>query len=305
MKKSGSGKDCETTGTGENGVSVIIPVFNEEESIAATVKAIDAYLIQTPIPFEFIIVNDGSTDGTSVILHDLQIRFQNLVIIEHEENRGYGAALKTGIATSNFDKVLIIDADQTYPIQEIPRLIRLSEDFDMVVGSRVGAEVHQSFFRRPAKFILTRLAEFLSNRRIPDLNSGFRIFLKEIAQNWFHMLPDGFSFTTTLTIIALHKGYRTKYFPINYSKRKGKSKIRPLRDTLNFLNLILRTILYVNPLRIFIPASLFFFTLSLSLFAIRVIFGRAFLVTIIITFICGFQLLVVGILADLIDKRMR
>jgi len=213
MKKGGSGKDCETTGTGENGVSVIIPVFNEEESIAATVKAIDACLIQTPIPFELIIVNDGSTDSTSVMLHDLQLRFRKLIIIEHEENRGYGAALKTGIATSSFDKVLIIDADQTYPIQEIPQLIRLSEDFDMVVGSRVGAEVHQSFFRWPAKFILTRLAEFLSNRRIPDLNSGFRIFLKEIAQNWFHMLPDGFSFTSTLTILALHKGYRTKYFP--------------------------------------------------------------------------------------------
>jgi hypothetical protein len=157
----------------------------------------------------------------------------------------------------------------------------------------------------PAKFILTKLAEFLSNRRIPDLNSGFRVFRKEIAQNWFHMLPDGFSFTSTLTIIAFHKGYRTKYLPINYFKRKGKSKIRPLRDTLNFLQLILRTILYVNPLRIFIPASLFFFALSLSLFAIRVAFGRAFLVTIIITFICGFELLVVGMLADLIDKRLR
>jgi hypothetical protein len=119
------------------------------------------------------------------------------------------------------------------------------------------------------------------------------------------MLPDGFSFTSTLTIIALHKGYRTRYLPINYLKRKGRSKIRPLRDTLNFINLILRTVLYVNPLRIFIPASLFFFAISLSLFIIRVFFDRAFLVTIIITFICGFQLLLLGIIADLIDKRLR
>jgi glycosyltransferase involved in cell wall biosynthesis len=305
MKKTGSGNDCETRGAGENGVSVVVPVFNEEESIATTLKVIVDCLTETSFPFELIIVNDGSTDGTSKILHDLQPRFGNLVIIEHEENNGYGAALKTGIVASRFDKVLIIDADQTYPIQEIPELIRLSEDFDMVVGSRVGAEVHKSFFRWPAKFILTKLAEFLSSRRIPDLNSGFRIFRKEIAQNWFHMLPDGFSFTSTLTIIALHKGYRTQYLPINYLKRKGKSKIRPIRDTLNFINLILRTILYVNPLRIFIPASLFFFAISLSLFAIRVFFGRAFLVTIIITFICGFQLLLVGVVADLIDKRLR
>jgi glycosyltransferase involved in cell wall biosynthesis len=305
MEKTGSGKDCETKGTDEKGVSVVVPVFNEEESIAATLKAIDECLIKTPIPSEIIIVNDGSTDGTSAILHDLQPRFRNLVVIEHEENRGYGASLKTGIGAGRFDRVLIIDADQTYPIQEIPRLIERSDNFDMVVGSREGAKVHRSFFRRPAKFILTKLAEFLSNRRIPDLNSGFRIFRKEIARNWFHMFPDGFSFTSTLTIIALHKGYRTHYLPINYLKRKGKSKIRPIRDTLNFINLILRTVLYVNPLRIFIPASLFFFAISLSLFAVRVFFGRAFLVTIIITFICGFQLLLVGVIADLIDKRLR
>jgi glycosyltransferase involved in cell wall biosynthesis len=305
MKKNDTSRSCDTKGTGDNGLSVVIPVFNEEQSIASTLKAIKESLIKIAIPFELIIVNDGSTDRTSNILQDLQLQFLNLVSIEHEENLGYGAALKTGIAASSFKKVLIIDADQTYPIQEIPTLIKLSEEFDMVVGSRVGPEVHSSSFRRPAKFILTRLTEFLSNRRIPDLNSGFRVFLKEIAQDWFRMLPDGFSFTTTITIIALHEGYRIKYVPINYFKRKGKSKIRPLRDTINFIQLILRTILYVNPLRIFIPASLFFFAVSLTLFAIRIFSSRAFLTTIIITFICGFELLVLGILADLIDKRLR
>jgi glycosyltransferase involved in cell wall biosynthesis len=305
MKKNGAGRESSTKGTGEQGVSVIVPVFNEEQSLTATVTAIDECVAQIPLPVELIVVNDGSTDGTAAILHALQARLRNLVITEHEDNRGYGASLKTGIASSRYEKVLIIDADQTYPIQEIPRLIQRSEEYDMVVGSREGATVHRAIFRRPAKFILTRLAEFLTNRRIPDLNSGFRIFRKEIAQNWLHMLPDGFSFTSTLTIIAIHKGYRTHYLPINYLKRKGKSKIKPLRDTLNFLSLILRTVLYVNPLRIFLPASLFCFAVSLSLFAIRVAFGRAFLVTIIITFICGFQLLLMGIIADLIDKRLQ
>ena len=305
MKKIEPSRVRETKGRGENGVSVVVPVFNEELSIVTTLQAIEECLKSVEIPVELIIVNDGSTDSTSKILYDLRHRFRNPVIIEHEENLGYGAALKTGISASNFDKVLITDADKTYPLQEIPQLVNLSNDFDMVVGSRVGAEVHKSVFRRPAKFILTKLAEFLSNRRIPDLNSGFRVFTKEIAQNWLHVLPDGFSFTSTLTIIALHEGYRTMYLPVKYFKREGKSKIRPLRDSLNFLQLILRAILYVNPLRIFIPASLFFFALSLSLFTIRVVFDRAFLVTIIISFICGFELLVVGMLADLIDKRLR
>ena len=305
MKNTGQTKDCNAINSDLTGVSVVVPVFNEEASMASTLQALEAALTNTPWPFELIIVNDGSTDGTSAVLQDLRPGIPNLVILEHEANQGYGAALKSGIAISRFAKVLIIDADQTYPTQDIPKLIGLSEEYDMVVGSRVGDKVHRSFFRRPAKFILTKLAEFLSNRRIPDLNSGFRIFRKEIAKDWFHVLPDGFSFTSTITIIALHKGYRIEYVPINYLKRKGRSKIRPLRDTLNFLSLILRTVLYVNPLRIFIPSSLFFFALSLSLFIIRVVFGRAFLVTIMITFICGFQLLLMGVIADLIDKKMR
>jgi glycosyltransferase involved in cell wall biosynthesis len=283
----------------------VVPVFNEQNAVADTIEAINAQLQGIDLPSEIIVVDDGSTDNTSKILKDLQQRQSHVNVLSHEENWGYGAALKTGIAKSAFDKILIIDADQTYPIEEIPKLVRLAEDYHMVVGSRTGPEAQIPLVRRPAKTILTWLAQFLSNRRIPDLNSGFRIFKKEIAQNWVHMIPDGFSFTSTLTIIALHKGYRIHYVPISYHKREGKSKIRPLRDTLNFLQLILRTILYVNPLRIFIPASLFFFATSLLLYIIRVTFGRAFLVTIIITFICGFELLVVGMLADLIDKRLR
>ena len=288
-----------------DGVSIVIPVFNEQHAVASTIEAINAELQGIDLPFEVIVVDDGSTDNTSKILRDLQQRHPHMIVVEHEANWGYGAALKTGIAKSVFDKVLIIDADQTYPIEEIPQLIRLAGEYDMVVGSRTGPKAQIPLVRRPAKVILTWLAQFLSNRRIPDLNSGFRVFKKEIAQNWIHMIPDGFSFTSTLTIIALHKGYRIHYVPINYHQREGKSKIRPLRDTLNFLQLILRTILYVNPLRIFIPASLFFFAISLLLYVMRVACGGAFLVTIIITFICGFELLVVGMLADLIDKRLR
>jgi hypothetical protein len=119
------------------------------------------------------------------------------------------------------------------------------------------------------------------------------------------VFPDGFSFTSTLTLLSLHDGRSIHYVPIDYFRRQGKSKIRPLRDTFNFVQLIIRTILYVNPLRIFIPASFFFLGLSSLLFLIRVVFGPAFLATTIITFVCGFQLLVVGMLADLIDKRLR
>ena len=286
-------------------VSVVIPVHNEQDSINTTIEAIDLILAKNNINYEIITVDDGSTDKTPQRLRELQLRHPHLLILEQETNLGYGAALKTGITRSSYDKVLIIDADQTYPVHDIPDLLRLSLEFDMVVGSRVGPDAQIPLVRRSAKTVLKFLAEFLSNRDIPDLNSGFRVFKKEIALNSFHMLPDGFSFTSTLTLIAIHKGFTIHYIPTSYFKREGKSKIKPIRDTLNFFQLILRTILYVNPLRIFMPASLFFFVVSSVLFIIRVALGGGFLVTIILTFICGFELLVVGMLADLIDKRIR
>jgi hypothetical protein len=172
------------------------------------------------------------------------------------------------------------------------------------VGSRIGPDAHIPLIRRPAKFIIKRLAEFLIERKIPDLNSGFRVFKKGIFQRFQRMFPDGFSFTSTLSIISLSRGYSVEYIPIKYLTREGKSKIKPVRDTLNFLQLICRTVLYINPLKVFFPASLFFLGISLILFLFRVIFGGAFLVSIIITFVCGFQLLVIGLLADLIDKRL-
>jgi glycosyltransferase involved in cell wall biosynthesis len=286
-------------------LSVIIPVYNEEASIAVTVAAIDEVLATNGVSFEIIAVNDGSTDGSGQRLHEAAAQVASLRVIEHEENIGYGAAIKTGILEARSDTILIIDADQTYPVDQIPALLEQARDADMVVGSRTGPETHIPLIRKPAKYILKLLVEFLTGRKIPDMNSGFRIFPKQLARTFFHMLPDGFSFTTTITILAFHHGYRVRYVPVNYFKREGTSKIRPIRDTLNFLQLILRTVLYVSPLKIFVPASLFFLAISLVLYIIRVLFGPAFLVTIVLTFFCGFQLLVVGMLADLIDKRMR
>jgi glycosyltransferase involved in cell wall biosynthesis len=283
----------------------VIPVYNEQDSIVVTIEGIDQVLKRTETTYEIIAVDDGSTDNTSRLLNGLRSHYPCLVINTHKTNLGYGAALKAGIVRSAFEKILIIDADQTYPLEEIPLLLREAEEYDMVVGSRESPDAQIPWVRKPAKFVLNRLAQSLSGRQIPDLNSGFRVFTKDFARKFIHMLPDGFSFTTTLTLIALHEGYNIFYIPISYFKRKGKSKIKPLRDTLNFLELIIKTILYVNPIKIFLPASLFFFTLSLILFVIRVTLGPAFLVTIIVTFICGFELLVVGMLADLIDKRLR
>ncbi len=286
-------------------VSVVVPVFNEQDSIRATIEAVNRVLDDPGLNYEIIAVDDGSTDGTWRELTELKARIPHLAALRHENNLGYGAAIKTALSRSRFDRVLIIDADQTYPVEDIPLLVDRARDYDMVVGSRTTQDARIPWIRKPAKLLLKWLAQFLSGRKIPDLNSGFRIFKKDPALKHVHVFPDGFSFTSTLTLLWLHDGRSIHYVPIDYFKRQGKSKIRPLRDTFNFVQLIIRTILYVNPLRIFVPASFFFLGISSLLFLIRVIFGPAFLATTIITFVCGFQLLVVGMLADLIDKRLR
>jgi glycosyltransferase involved in cell wall biosynthesis len=289
----------------EMSISVVVPAHNEEESIVPMVSALHEMLSRSGFSYEIIVIDDGSTDRTKEKIDELRDRFPRLVILTHRENLGYGAALKTGIVHSHFDRIMIIDADQTYAAEDIPRLFETAKSFDMVVGSRNGKHVQIPFIRRPAKFIMKCLAEFLTYRKIPDLNSGFRIFRKEIVEKFLPMFPDGFSFTTTVTLISLNRGYSVEYVPIRYAKREGKSKIRPVRDTLNFLQLISRTVLYVNPLRIFLPSSFLFLGCSVLLYLYRVIFGGGFLVSIIVTFVCGFQLLVIGLLADLIDKRLQ
>ncbi len=147
---------------------------------------------------EIIVINDGSSDRTGEVARTLPV-----TLIEHETNRGYGASLKDGLQRAKGEYILIADADGTYPLADIPRLAADIPTFDMVIGARTGDLVKIPFLRRLGKWILTQLAEYLSRQKIPDLNSGFRIFRKDVAMRFFAMYPDGFSFTTTITLAML------------------------------------------------------------------------------------------------------
>ncbi len=279
-------------------ISIIVPAYNEENSIEKVVAGLRIYLNQE---CEIIVVNDASTDKTKTILQ--QISDSNIKIINHLENRGYGAAIKSGIEKSQGEYVLIIDADGSYPIEDIAKLIKQKDNYDMVVGARTNPKAQIPLIRRPIKWALNRLANYLTKSKIPDLNSGLRIIKKDVLNRFIHLLPNGFSFTTTITLALLTNNYRVKYFPINYYKRKGKSKIKPIKDTLNFIQLILRTVLYFNPLRIFIPASLILLLLSFGVFIYSYFFTpRIMDTTTIIFFISAIQMSAIGMLADLIVK---
>jgi glycosyltransferase involved in cell wall biosynthesis len=280
-------------------ISIVVPAYNEEEGIKSVVQGIIETVESTDIEYELIIVNDGSTDNTSRMVEGLSVK-----LINHQKNKGYGAALKTGIRNSKYENVLIIDADGTYAPEYIPVLLNFADENDMVVGARTGADVKIPLIRKPAKWILNQLANYLAEAKIPDLNSGIRIMKKSVINEFIRILPDGFSFTTTITLATLTNDYQVEFVPINYNKRDGKSKIRPIYDTLNFLQLIIRTIMYFNPLKVFLPFSLLFISAGIC-FLVRDVIHRNLAQSSVLLLITGGIVLSIGMLADLIDKRLK
>jgi len=284
-------------------LSIIIPVFNEEKAISGAVDFFRDLLDKHP-DIEVIFVDDGSTDRTRQILKDALDARMKLAF--NDKNKGYGAAIKKGVQLASNEHIAITDADGSYPNERIMEFQQrlVAEKAAMVVGARTGKVVKIGIVRKLPKLVLTKLAEYLSESEIPDLNSGLRVIRKELIQKSSKYLPQGFSFTTTITLFLLSNNHKILYVPIDYYKRVGKSKIKPVRDTMNFLQLIIRTVMFFNPLKVFLPLSLFFVLAALAVLVVSYLFGRVMDVTTILLFVTGLQLLALGLLADLIDKRL-
>lgn len=228
-------------------VSVVIPAYNEEQAVGSVIAELREVLRRHGIEAEIIVVDDGSADQTAQAAADAGAR-----VLRHRSNRGYGAALKSGVAAASNDYIVITDADGTYPCEYIPEMLDRLEGSDMVVGARVGKNLKIPLLRRPAKWALNRLANYLTKAHIPDLNSGLRAFRRDLVMQYFPILPDQFSWTTTITVAMHCDKYAVTYLPINYRARRGSSKIVPW-DAGSFAILILRTAMLFRPLRIFVP----------------------------------------------------
>lgn len=283
-------------------ISIVIPAYNEAEGLGNVLKEIKKALVASSWEHEIIVVDDGSTDDTYEILKGIS----NIKLLKHDTNRGYGAALKTGIENAEHDLILIMDGDGSYPPDEIPSLLEHAPTHAMVVGARTGKNVKIPLLRRPAKYLLSLLANYLSGMKIPDINSGLRVFRKEIAKKFMDILPQGFSFTTTLTLACISNNYSVKYVPINYYSRKGKSTIHPIKDTVNFALLMVKTITYFKPLKVFLPAGLIIISIGL----IKLIFFdilRNYNITelSVVLVLSGLQICFFGLLADLIVKQKK
>lgn len=283
-------------------VSIIIPVYNEEECLEQTVREIEEFLGDEVA--ELILVNDGSGQKTAEILE--KIDHPAISVLHHAINKGYGAALKTGIDHARHDFVAITDADGTYPNARIPEFFQMAKEqnLDMVVGARRGDNVNIPWPRVFPKWCIGKLAHYVVRRPIPDLNSGLRVMRKTVVKDYVSILPEGFSFTSTITLAMLVNGFAVRYVDIDYHRRKGRSKIRPVRDTLNFLQLILRTAVFFDPLRVFVPLGLLLWLAALIVvFLGMTTLGKIPDVTVGILALGGLQVICLGLVADLINRK--
>lgn len=288
-------------------MTLLVPAFNEEGGIEGVVRRLAA--LELGRPTELLVVEDGSSDGTLARLEMLEREIPGLRVITHESNRGYGASLKTGFAHAGHEVVVITDADMTYPEDRIVDLLaRVDDGAEMAVGARTGDSVNIPLVRRPAKNALRMLASYLAGKQIPDLNSGLRAIRRDLVMKYRAILPEGFSFTTTITLASLTNDHRVDYVSIDYAARTGSSKIRPIRDTLGFTALIIRTVLYFNPLKVFYPVTGIIFLMFLGSFyydMFHQVNHPNLTETTVLIFVSVVQVLTVGLLADLIEKKSR
>jgi glycosyltransferase involved in cell wall biosynthesis len=283
-------------------ITVVIPALNEARAIGPILEQIQSVVADADLEAEIIVVDDGSTDSTA----DEVTEHQGVRLIKHTHNRGYGAALKTGIRQAQHNTIIILDADGTYPCNMIPHLVAQIGAYDMAIAARTGSEVHVPLSRRPAKWALNRLANYLSGLEIPDLNSGMRAFRRDVVMNYFRLLPSGFSFTTTLTLALLTNDYNVVNIPIDYYPRTGQSKLHPLRDTINFFSLVVRLVLSFRPLRVFVPLALLLSVVSLVkiIYDINVYDFHLATSTVVLASLT-FQIIVLGLIADLVVSLHR
>lgn len=293
-------------------VSIIIPAFNEEKSISDVLAQIDEVLKTTGQAFELIVVDDGSEDQTA-----RKAKVAGAIVVRHEVNRGYGASLKTGVLEAQNDVIVITDADGTYPVDRIPDLLDQLKTADMVIGARIGKNVNIPTIRKPAKWLLKKLAEYITGAPIPDLNSGLRAFRRSTILQYFDILPEKFSFTTTLSVAMVSDGYKSVNMPIDYYKRSGKSKIVPW-DFVEFVTLVVRLSMLFKPLKIFVPAALASFLLGSVKFLLDSIvsfheFGgftfqfftnKLISSSTLILWLAGLQILLIGMVADGLVRKI-
>lgn len=280
--------------------TIILPAYNEASALGEVIRGIRAVLAEVEGPSEILVVDDGSTDRTAAVAEECGAR-----LTRHPVRRGAGAALKTGILEARGELLLMMDADGSYPPSAIPALLSALAGCRQAIGARTRESGTAAWVRTPVKFLLRKLGEFLVRHPIPDLNTGMRAFSRCDALAFFHLLPDGHSCVSTLTLCFIGMGLPVRFVPIDYLPRVGSSKFRVVRDTFRFLVQILRSVTYFAPLRIFLSASCLFFLAGIGKSAADWFRRGGLEESDIILFTFSAVTGMLGLLADLVVRQSR
>ena len=280
-------------------ISVILPVYNEAGHLVDEITRVRSGLDAAGMSYEIIAIDDGSTDGSGELLDGVE----GIEVIRFAQNRGSGTARRFGTLAARGDVVVWTDVDMTYPNDAIADLVRALDGADQVVGARTSEQGTVKAFRIPAKATLRWLASYLTSTKIPDLNSGFRAFRRDVGLQFVDQLPPGFSCVTTMTMTFLANGYSVRYVPIAYAKRAGRSKFHWWADTRRYLLQVVRMVLSYQPLRVFMPIAFVLLGLAVAKLAFDWV-DRDFRLAsnTLLLFFMSFLAMAVGILADLIVR---
>lgn len=277
-------------------ISIVIPAYNEAGAIEETIQRVDASFRASGHTCEIIVVDDCSTDDTAARARATVAR-----VISHPTNKGYGNALLTGVRNATYSWIAITDADGTYPVDVLPRMLdeAIARDLDMYVGARRGKHFDKHLPKRWARAFFKGFTEFVVGQSIPDVNSGLRIIRRDLIARCAPALSGGFSFTTSITIIAFQTGYHVAYCPIDYFARTGKSHVRYGRDTLRALQIIVMTIVLLNPIKLYLAQAMVLagFTLLTAIMALLIPGLFPALLLLSLGFCCGNVVMALGFLA--------
>lgn len=277
-------------------VSVVIPAFNEGAVVAQTVRTVRDCFASTQHECEVIVVDDGSSDDTGRQAAEAGAR-----TIRHAMNIGYGNAILSGVRAASHPLIAITDADGTYPISELPAMVDelVKRDLDMLVGARQGRHYEGSTIKSLSRAAFKFLTEFTVGRRVPDINSGLRVMKRDMCLRYAPVLCGGFSFTTTITVVAMLTHHFVDYRPIVYHARVGKSKVRYFRDTLRAAQILVFTILLFNPIKLYLLlAGMALAALPLILVSLAFPQWAAFVLALCAAYWTSLLLLGLGFLAE-------
>jgi glycosyltransferase involved in cell wall biosynthesis len=283
-------------------LSVVLPCFNEEQAVVQVIREVREGLATWPGLYEILVVDDASSDASAE-----RASAEGVRVFRRVENGGSGSARKTGVIEARGAIVAMLDADGTYDAGALPAMLGHFPGYDQVNGARTSEQGTLKPMRVAAKWSIRKLAEWISGKRIPDLNTGLKAFKRDVMLRYLWVLPEGFSCVTSMSLAFLCNGHPVKYVPVTYRKRIGRSKFHPIRDTARYASTMLRMIMYFRPLRVFFP-------IAVAIGAVALVKGfydwklsprHTLQESDIILAVAALMTLVIGLLADLIVAQRR